>query len=51
MATIIKDHRAKSVETPTKPEVLLIAMTKNGAALEVHPSCVQAHQSAGWQLA
>lgn len=29
----------------------LVAMAKDGVTLDVHPSCVAAHASAGWTLA
>lgn len=29
----------------------LVEMTKGGESLRVHPSCVQAHQRAGWSVA
>lgn len=28
----------------------LVLMAKDGARLEVHPTCVQAHKYAGWKV-
>ena len=28
----------------------LVAMTKDGEVIEVHPSCVKAHEQAGWKV-
>lgn len=28
----------------------LVAMTKAGEVIEVHPSCVKAHEQAGWKV-
>lgn len=39
------------VETkPAKADPSLIQMSKDGESLSVHPSCVKAHQSAGWSI-
>lgn len=43
--------------TPAAPKAAkadnshLVEMTKGGESLRVHPSCVQAHQRAGWSVA
>lgn len=42
---------AAHTTAPSAPErdaVHLVAMTKDGATLDVHPSCVAAHERVGW---
>lgn len=45
---VAKDQRAS--KEAEKRDDGLIAMTKNGDELRVHPSCIKAHQAAGWAL-
>lgn len=33
------------------PEVVLVGMKKDGEAMKVHPTCVDAHINAGWVVA
>lgn len=37
-------------ESQNQPKNDLVLMAKNGSQLEVHKSCVKAHQSKGWLL-
>lgn len=54
MAGLTKAQRAEreaqheAQETPTDDG--LIAMSKDGETMRVHPSCVTAHVSLGWQV-
>ena len=43
-------------DKPAKPakkseDSVLVPMVKQDATLEVHPSCVKAHEKAGWRVA
>lgn len=42
------DNAAPSA--PEHEDAGLVAMTKDGATLDVHPSCVAAHERAGWKV-
>lgn len=55
MAGLTREQRAERAalqasDTPLDDDGL-IAMTKDGEELRVHPTCVKAHQDAGWALA
>lgn len=53
----VDGNAAPPADTPPAPKAAkvddshLVEMTKGGATLRVHPSCVQAHQRAGWSVA
>ncbi len=40
----------KSNKKVKADEVELVEMFKDGTSLEVHPTCVESHQVAGWKL-
>lgn len=44
-----KDMARPRKETCTEQSEL-VAMTKAGEVIEVHPSCVKAHEQAGWKV-
>lgn len=35
---------------PEQEDAALVAMTKDGVTLKVHPSCVDAHARIGWKV-
>jgi len=55
MANISKAERekraAESKDTEMADESGLIRMIKGADALDVHPTCVKAHESIGWKVA
>jgi hypothetical protein len=42
------EHAAPDHAAPD--HVALVAMTKGGETLDVHPTCVSAHKQAGWKV-
>jgi len=52
MAGLTKEQRAEREAKPkeTPNEVTLIAMFKGDDEIEVHPTCVDAHKKAKWQV-
>ena len=40
--------RQKNEEAALHQNESLVSMTKNGEMLDVHPTCVKAHEIAGW---
>lgn len=46
-----RPKKTQEAEPAQAEDSLLIEMTKDGCSLSVHPSCVKAHQGAGWQIA
>lgn len=48
-----KKTAPEQVQDQTAPEQVqdgLVPMAKDGEVLDVHPSCVKAHESAGWKV-
>jgi hypothetical protein len=37
-------------EQVSAPDVALVLMAKDGTEIEVHPTCVKAHEGAGWKV-
>lgn len=56
MAGLTKAQRAerdavKQVELQAENTAeILVTMTKDGEELEIHPTCVHAHEAAGWAI-
>lgn len=56
MAGLTKAQRAEKAAAELQGAVEaqddshLIEMTKDGETMAVHPTCVAAHQSAGWRI-
>lgn len=52
MAGLTKEQRAEreAAKVAEQVEDGLIAMNKKGETLRVHPSCVKAHERAGWKV-
>lgn len=54
MAGLTKEQRAErdaAKAAAPSDTTELVTMQKDGESLDVHPSCVKAHQAAGWKLA
>lgn len=48
-----KDDQMAASEAAAAPAAVdegLVRVTKDGVALDVHPSCVKSHQDAGWKV-
>ncbi len=50
MAGLTREQRAAKAAALEADTAHLVAMTKNGETLHVHPSCVQSHKDAGWKV-
>ena len=51
MATQSDQTSPDTTEPAAEDMSHMVAVTKGGETLFVHPSCVKAHQSAGWKVA